>query len=170
MRNMIRLGWAIAAGAALFAAAPALAQVPNRISQNKDWGSYNFKGADGTLCYILSIPTVKTPPDRDHGEVFFTLTNHPGQGPTLEPQFMVGYPFRDDSKVVLAIDDKKFNMFTRGNNAWMENPAEEPLVVEAMKTGKSMVLTAESRRGTKTTYTYSLSGVSASLKDILACK
>jgi hypothetical protein len=102
--------------------------------------------------------------------VFFTLTSHPGQGSTLEPQFMVGYAFKDDSKVVLEIDGKQFQMFTKGSNAWMENPAEEALVVDAMQRGKSMQLTAESRRGTRTSYVYSLSGVSASLKDIENCK
>jgi hypothetical protein len=161
---------ALGANGVAFGAAPAMAQAPNRISQNKAWGSYNFKGQEGTLCYILSIPTQKTPPDRDHGDVFFTLTSHPGQTGSLEPQFMVGYAFRDDSKVSVEIDAKKFQMFTKGNNAWLENPAEEGAVVEAMKTGKSMVLTAESRRGTKTVYTFLLGGVSASLKDIGSCK
>jgi hypothetical protein len=156
--------------AAVLAAGPTLAQAPSRISQNKAWGSYNYKGSEGTLCYILSIPTEKAPADRDHGDVFFTLTSHPGQGSTLEPQFMVGYAFKDDSKVVLEIDGKQFQMFTKGSNAWMENPAEEALVVDAMQRGKSMQLTAESRRGTRTSYVYSLSGVSASLKDIENCK
>jgi hypothetical protein len=61
-------------------------------------------------------------------------------------------------------------MFTRGDSAWLENPAEESAVVESMRTGKSMSVTAYSRRGTQTSYTYSLSGVTASLKDITACK
>ena len=37
-----------------------------------------------------------------------------------------------------------------------------------MRTGKSMSLTAFSRRGTQTSYTYSLSGVTASLKDVVS--
>jgi hypothetical protein len=39
-----------------------------------------------------------------------------------------------------------------------------------MKSGKTMMLTAESRRGTQTRYGFSLSGISASLKDIANCK
>ena len=30
---------------------------------------------------------------------------------------------------------QKFSMFTRGQNAWLENPAEEATVVAAMKAG-----------------------------------
>jgi hypothetical protein len=154
----------------MLAVSPALAQAPSRISQNKAWGSYNYKGNEGTLCYVLSIPTEKAPPDRDHGDVYFMLTSHPGQGSGLEAQFTVGYAFKDESKVVLDIDGKQYSMFTKGSNAWMENPAEEPSVVDAMQKGRSMQLTAESRRGTKTNYVYSLAGVSASLKDIQNCK
>ena len=149
---------------------PAAAQAPTRIKQNSAWGSYSHQGNGGKTCYILSIPSQKLPADRDHGDVYFMLAQHPGQNVTLEPQFTVGYAFQDNSKVVLDIDGRKFSMFTQGNNAWMENPAEEPLVVEAMRKGKAMSLTAASRRGTQTQYTYSLSGVSASLSDIQNCR
>ena len=145
------------------------AQAPKRIKQHNAWGAYSHTGEKGTVCYILSVPTEKEPSDRDHGDVFFMLSQHPGQNVALEPQFTVGYPFRDDSKVVLDIDGKKFSMFTKGSNAWMENPAEEPQVVNAMRAGRAMSISGESRRGTQTKYTYSLSGVTASIKEIQKC-
>jgi invasion protein IalB len=61
-------------------------------------------------------------------------------------------------------------MFTRGDSAWLENPAEEAAVVDSMRSGKNMSLIGFSRRGTQTSYVFSLSGVSASLKDIAGCK
>ena len=148
----------------------AFAQAPTRIKQHNAWGAYSHAGSSGKVCYVLSIPTGKEPADRDHGDVFFMLAKHPGQNVTLEPQFTVGYPFADESKVVLDIDGKKFSMFTKGSNAWMENPAEEPAVVSAMRSGRSMSIVGESRRGTKTRYSYSLSGVTASLNEIQTCK
>lgn len=148
----------------------ASAQTPTRIKQHNAWGAYSHSADSGKICYILSIPTQKEPADRDHGDVFFMLAKHPGQNVTFEPQFTVGYPFADNSKVVLDIDGKTFNMFTKGSNAWMENPAEESMVVSSMRSGTKMSLTGESRRGTKTNYSYSLSGVTASLKEIQDCK
>ena len=148
----------------------ALAQAPTRIKQHNAWGAYSHAGNGGKVCYILSIPTAKEPADRDHGDVFFMLAKHPGQNVTLEPQFTAGYPFADESKVILDIDGKKFTMFTKGSNAWMENPAEEPTVVSAMRSGRAMSVAGESRRGTKTSYSYSLSGVTASLNEIQDCK
>lgn len=149
---------------------PSFAQSPQRIKQNNAWGAYSYQGKSGKICYILSIPTKKEPEDRDHGDVFFMLSQHPGQTGGLEPQFKVGYPFKEASKVTLDIDGKKFIMFTQGPNAWIQNRAEEPQVIEAMRAGRSMKLFGQSRRGTKTTYTYSLSGVTASLETIKSCK
>ena len=148
----------------------AQAQAPTRIKQYNAWGAYSHTGSTGKICYVLSIPTQKEPSDRDHGDVFFMVAKHPGQGDNLEPQFTVGYPFKDDSKVTLDIDGKKFTMFTKGSNAWMEDPTQEPTVVAAMRAGSKMSVSGESRRGTQTNYAYSLSGVTASLKEIAGCQ
>lgn len=159
-------------GLALSASLPigAQAQAPNRIKQFNAWGAYSHTGTTGKVCYVLSIPTLKEPADRDHGDVFFMLSQHPGQNVSLEPQFRVGYPFQAESKVILNIDGKTFNMFTKGANAWMENPAEEQSVVNAMRAGRSMNVVGKSRRGTQTKYAYSLSGVTASINEIKNCK
>lgn len=165
----------IAGFAAFGIASAAFAQSPTQIKQNKAWGAYSHSGSDGKVCYVLSIPMEKSPETLngravDHGDVFFMLAQHPGQNVRLEPQFTAGYAFRDDSKVVLDIDGRKFSMFTRGQNAWLENPAEEAAVVAAMKAGSKMKVSAVSRRGTQTSYDYSLSGVTASIGDIANCK
>jgi hypothetical protein len=163
-------------GAASFAIdTPAHAQTPTQIKQHKAWGAFSYQGSDGKVCYVLSIPTDKLPVELngravDHGDVFFMLAQHPGQNVRLEPQFTAGYPFKEESKVVLDIDGKKFSMFTRGQNAWLENPAQETTVVAAMKAGAKMSVSAVSRRGTQTSYAYSLSGVTASISDITSCK
>ena len=148
----------------------AYAQSPTRIKQHKAWGAYSVKNDGGTICYVLSVPTEKQPADRDHGDVFFMLARHPGQSASLEPQFKVGYPFAEQSRVTLDIDGKKFNMYTQGENAWMEDPTQEGQVVEAMRAGSNMSLEGKSRRGTVTSYKYSLSGVTASIKEIETCQ
>ena len=148
----------------------ALAQEPTRIKQHNAWGAYTYAGTSGKICYVLSIPEQKEPSDRDHGDVFFMVARHPGQQGNLEPQFKVGYPFKEASKVTLSIDGKSFSMYTQGDSAWIENAAQEPDVISAMRAGSSMSLSGQSRRGTQTKYTYSLSGVTASLKEIANCQ
>jgi len=153
----------------------AIAQAPTQIKQNNAWGAYSHTGSDGKTCYVLSLPVEKLPEQIDgktvdHGDVFFMLSQQPGQNVRLEPQFTAGYPLQEKSKVNIEIDGKKYVMFTHGQNAWLENPAEGQAIVASMKAGSKMKVSAISRRGTKTSYDYSLSGVTASIGDIANCK
>ncbi len=148
----------------------ASAQTPTRIQQFKAWGAYSYKSGGNTVCYVLSVPTAKEPSSVDHGDIFFIVSQRPGQNISYEPQAMMGYPLQANSKVTVTIDGKNFVMFTKDKAAWVENAAEEPALVAAMKGGHNMSVSAVSGRGTKTSYTYSLAGISAALKQIESCK
>jgi len=155
---------------ALFAlTAAASAQSPSRIKQFDAWGAYSYESSGGKVCYVLSVPTVKTPTNVNHGDIFFLISQRPGQNISYEPQAMMGYPLKDASKVEVTVDGKNFSLFTRGNSAWVENAAEEPQLVAAMRAGSDMTVKATSRRGTGTTYKYSLKGVTAALNQVNSC-
>ncbi len=143
----------------------ATAQAPKLVKQHKDWGVYSFTGQKGKVCYILSQPREKLPADRDHGDVFFFVSTRPGENVQAEPSVIVGYTFKSDSKVTVTVDGADFSMFTQGEGAWIENSGDESKLVEAMRAGTNMKVKGESTRGTETVYTYSLSGVTAALKD-----
>jgi invasion protein IalB len=149
----------------------ALAQQPKAIKQHLAWGAYTYNDARaGKICYILSIPTAKEPKDRDHGDVFFLVSQKPDGSSKFEPQVEVGYQLKADVDVTVTIDGKSFKMFAKGNNAWMSDISQESILVDAMRNGQSMKVSGESTRGTQTTYTYSLSGVTAALKEVSNCK
>jgi len=163
----------LAANATMAVAIPqvASAQTPTVIKQHNAWGAYTYKDANaGKICYVLSIPTVKEPTDRNHGDVFFLVSQKPDGSVGFEPQVEVGYPLKEDASVQVTVDGKTFNMFAKGNNAWVRDVAQEPALVAAMRAGSSMKVSGQSSRGTKTSYTYSLSGVTAALKEAASCK
>ncbi|MBW8638517.1 invasion associated locus B family protein [Hoeflea sp. WL0058] len=147
----------------------ASAQSPTRIKQFNAWGAYSYNSANGKVCYILSLPTRKEPTNVDHGDIFFLVSQRPGQNISYEPQAMMGYQLRDGSKVDVNVDGRSFTMFSKDDSAWVENAAEEPALVSAMRAGSSMTVKATSQRGTNTTYTFSLSGVTAALSEIQNC-
>ena len=157
---------------ALGLAAPAVAQgsKATKIGQHSAWGTYSFSQESGKVCYVLTVPTDKQPPTLNHGDMFFFVSQKPGQNVSYEPQFIAGYAFQESSKVKVSIGDKSFSMFTRGQSAWMENAAEEPSLVAAMKAGTDMKVVATSGRGNPTNYVFSLKGISAALDSIAACK
>lgn len=154
----------------LVTAGVASAQTPTRIQQFNAWGAYSYQSNNGKVCYVLSVPREKNPSGVDHGDIFFLVSQRPGQNISYEPQAMMGYPLQENSKVNVTIDGRNFVMFTKGNSAWVENAAEEPALVAAMKAGRDMSVKAVSRRGTNTSYSYSLSGISAALKQIESCR
>ncbi|MEM9106297.1 MAG: invasion associated locus B family protein [Pseudomonadota bacterium] len=164
---MKKLVTALALSIAL--AGTALAQSPTRISQFNAWGAYSYNAPTGKVCYILSLPTRKEPSNVDHGDIFFLISQRPGQNVSYEPQAMMGYPLQEDSKVTVNVDGRNYVLFTKGDSAWVENAAEEPALVSAMRAGSTMTVSATSRRGTNTTYTFSLSGVTAALNEIQNC-
>jgi invasion protein IalB len=170
MKNMRGLLAAIAGLVLVAAVVPALAQQATKIGQHNAWGTYSYQSGNGKVCYVLTVPTDKQPTTLDHGDIFFFVSQRPGQQVTYEPQFIASYNFQENSKVQVSVGDKKFSMFTKGKSAWVENAAEEPLLIAAMKGGSDMKIAAKSGRGNPTGYTFSLKGISAALSSIASCK
>jgi invasion protein IalB len=152
------------------AATPALAQQATKIGQHNAWGTYSYQATTGKVCYVLTVPTDKQPPTLDHGDMFFFVSQRPGQQVSYEPQFIAGYNFQEKSKVTVSVGDKSFTMYTLGKSAWVENAAEEPMLIAAMKGGTDMKVQAKSGRGNATNYVFSLKGISAALNSIASCK
>ena len=114
------------------------------IKRNNAWSAYSEDAPGGKLCFILSSPTQQEPADRNHGEVFFMLARHPDPDIGVQPRFSAGYLFKDNTTLVLDIDGQRFTMFTRGRDAWVRTLGDDALVVEAMKAGQKMSISAES--------------------------
>ena len=167
MRGLIS---AVAGLVLLAGAMPALAQSATKIGQHNAWGTYSYQSGNGKVCYVLTVPTDKQPPSLDHGDIFFFVSQRPGQKVTYEPQFIASYDFQQNSKVQVTVGGKTFSMFTKGKSAWVENAAEEPLLIAAMRGGSDMKVAAKSKRGNPTNYAFSLKGISAALSSIANCK
>lgn len=148
----------------------ALAQGATKVGQHDAWGTYSYQGNDGKVCYILSVPTQKNPSSLDHGDIYFSVSQMPGKNISFEPQFISSYNFKEGSNVTISVGDSSYAMFTRGKLAWMENAAEEPNLIAAMKAGATMSIKATSGRGNNTSYEFSLRGVTAALGSIQSCK
>ena len=160
---------ALAAVMALATVAPSMAQTPERIGQFRDWNAISYNSGGGKVCYVVSVPLTKQPANVNHGDNFFVVTQRRGQNVTFEPQMIAGYPLQESSRVTVTVDGRTFTFFAKDNSAWTENAAEDPALVAAMKAGSRMTVEATSRRGTNTTYEFSLSGVTAALDAIESC-
>ncbi|MCC0037395.1 MAG: hypothetical protein H6893_00190 [Brucellaceae bacterium] len=150
--------------------APVLAQQAVKRGQHNAWGTYSYESGGSQVCYVLTVPTQKEPSSLDHGDIFFFVSQKPGQNVSYEPQFIAAYTLKEGSKVTVDIGGKSYSMFTKGKSAWLENAAEEPQLVAAMRGGSDMKVSATSGRGNPTSYVFSLRGISAALDSINQCK
>ena len=169
MTNARTLGLAVAllVGATTIAAAQQQAKAPTPLQTFERWATYTYNTAAGAkVCYAATQPTETAPQGVNRDPVFMFITNRPKEGVKHEVSVITGYPYKEGSKTTVKIGDATFSMYTKDQGAWVDNAAEESRFIAAMKGGSDMVITGTSRRGTVTTDTYSLKGVTAALKRI----
>lgn len=156
---------ALVAGAAM--TAPALSAT--KLKDHSQWSSFVAEESGGKMCFVAAQPRKSdySQPISGRDPTFFMVTTIPAKNIREEASTIIGYPFADNSKVTVQIDGStQFTMFTDKDSAWIENPAQETELVNAMRKGSTMVVSGTSGRGTKTTDTYSLSGITAALAEI----
>ena len=163
---------------ALTPLASAQAASPKLLGKFKQWNAYVYGSGAERICYIMSEPTKMAPRSANRGDVFVMLTHRPSQNVRNEISTRAGYIYDAKSRPFVRIGDKKFQMFTGVKDGgevahwgWLEATGDEARMVKSMRAGSAMTIKGTSKRGTLTTDTYSLSGVTAALKRINdACK
>ncbi|MFB9948146.1 invasion associated locus B family protein [Rhizobium puerariae] len=152
----------------IFVSAASAGSQPTRVAQFEAWGVYSYVNSGQTTCYALSVPVTSRPSAVDHGDNFFLIAP---QGPSgYAPQAIMGYPIREGSEVRVTVGGDTFRLVPKDNAAWLRDQSREPVLVDAMRRGSDMTLEATSRRGTSTSYSYSLRGVSAALQEVRRCR
>ena len=135
------------------------------------WGAFSIPEAKGKACYVAGQPRDSKPDGVRRGPIWLLVTHRPYKKIKGEVGVYVGYPLKTDSTVVINIDGNAFKLYTVDDTAWVENAKQEAKLVRAMRAGKKMVIRGISKRGTKTTDSYSLKGFTRAHKAInRACK
>lgn len=142
-----------------------LAAEPVQIGTFNDWRAYTFDDPGGKICYVVSEPKKEEGDYTRRGDVYFLITHRPSGDVFNEVSVITGYTYREDSSPTATIGGKRFTFYAEGDAAWVLQK-EEAELVRAMKAGATMVVRGTSSRGTLTTDTYSLSGVTAALNKI----
>ena len=145
---------------------PAFAEDPKFIEEFNDWSAYSYTAGGGKVCYIVSQPKASEPKGAKRDKIFFLVQHRPKDKVRSEISTIIGYKFKEGSTVTVDIYGNKNRLYTNGDGAWAESGNLDRKIVEAMKAGKSMVVSGTSWRGTNTTDRYSLSGISAAMKKI----
>lgn len=138
---------------------------PTLLGQFGDWGAYTASPGGKKICFAIAKPaTAETKPaDRPRNQPYMFISTRPADKVANEVSVIVGYPFKTSSEASAEVGSTTFALYTQGDGAWIKNAAEEAHMVDAMRQGENAVVRGMSSRGTESTDTYALKGLSEAL-------
>ncbi len=145
---------------------PAFAQEQdiNNLGTFGDWRAYAYVDESGKVCYLAGKPKKSDSEQRRRGDVFLMVTHRPGV--TNEVSALVGYSVKSNSKVVLAVGDQKFDLFSEDDTAWAKDAKVDAAIIAALNKGTAATIDAMPVRGAATKDNFSLAGFSKAYKAI----
>lgn len=160
---------AVAAKPATPAAKPATATAgnaePTLIGQFGTWGAYTATPNGRKVCFALAKPSSSktNPPNRPRDPAYAFVSTRPAEKVVNEVSIMIGYALKPGSESTLDVGGASYAMYTQGDGLWIKNAAEEERMVDAMRKAADLTVKGVSAKGTETTDTFSLKGLSQAL-------
>jgi Invasion associated locus B (IalB) protein len=150
------------------AAAVAGGAEPVLIGQFGTWGAYTATPNGKKVCFALAKPTSSktNPPNRPRDPAYAFVSTRPSEKVFNEVSVMIGYALKPGSESTVEVGGASYAMYTQGDGLWIKNAAEEERMVEAMRRAGEAVVKGVSAKGTETTDTFSLKGLSQALDRI----
>jgi hypothetical protein len=144
---------------------PVASDEPKLLGQYGEWGAYTATPNGKKLCFALAKPgsSQTEPANRPRDPAYLFISTRPSDKVKEEISLIIGYPLKANTEVTAAIAGTNFALYTQEDGAWIKNAPDEPKMIEAMRKGSDLVVKGESGRGTKTTDTFSLKGISQAL-------
>ena len=138
---------------------------PTLIGQFGTWGAYTAMPNGKKVCFALAKPaSSKTnPPNRPRDPAYAFVSTRPVEKVINEVSVMIGYTLKPGSESTLEVGGAAYAMYTQGDGIWIKNAAEEERMVDAMRKAADVTVKGVSAKGTETTDTFSLKGLSQAL-------
>jgi len=135
------------------------------LGQYGEWGAYTATPSGKKVCFAIAKPTSSetVPPNRPRNPVYMFISTRLADKVTNEVSIIIGYPFKPGTEASADIGSTSFALYTQQDGAWIKNAADEANMVTAMRSGDTMVVKGVSAKGTQTTDTFTLKGVSQAL-------
>jgi hypothetical protein len=139
---------------------------PTLIGQFGTWGAYTAMPNGKKVCFALAKPSSSktNPPNRPRDPAYAFVSTRPAEKVTNEVSVMIGYMLKPGSESSLEVGGSSYAMYTQGDGLWIKNAAEEERMVDAMRKSADVTVKGVSAKGTETTDTFSLKGLSQALR------
>ncbi len=158
-----------AAPAAKPAVPPAMGGVqPKLLGQYAEWGAYTASPGGKKVCFAIAKPSASetVPPGRPRNPAYMFISTRPAEKVSNEISIIIGYPFKPSSEATAAVGATTFALYTQQDGAWIKNAADEAHMIDAMRGGQTAVVKGVSAKGTQSSDTFNLKGLSQALDRI----
>lgn len=146
----------------------AAAQGANKLGAYGNWSLNATPDAASKTCFAAASPTQKEPAGANRAPVILYVSAWPKEGVKSEISFKLGYKIKVDSPITATIGTATYTLFAKDDRAFVADATQELKLLDEMKKGSRLQLQATSERGTATTDTYSLAGLTQALKAMAA--
>lgn len=138
---------------------------PTLLGQYGEWGAYAASPGGKKVCFAIAKPTSAetTPPNRPRNPVYIFVSTRPSDKVTNELSIVAGYPFKAAAEASIEVGSTSYALYTQQDGAWIKNATEEAQLIDALRQGQTAVVKGESTKGTRSTDTYSLKGLTQAL-------
>ncbi len=138
---------------------------PTLLGQYADWGAYTASPGGKKTCFAIAKPasSVTNPPGRPRNPIYMFISTRPAEKVSNEVSIIIGYPFKPGTEASVNVGSTDYALYTQQDGAWIKNATEEAQMVDAMRQGQTAMVKGTSAKGTQSTDTFSLKGLSQAL-------
>ena len=156
MNNLYKLFFSILI--AIFVSNFVSAEELKSIGKFKDWESFVLTQDGNKICFAQSKPVLRAPKKlkRDPSRLFVSF--RPAEKIKNEISVTNGYEFKLKSPVTAKSGKKSYDLFSKGNFAWVVDNEDESKLITTMKKASRLMIIGNTEKGSQTTDHYSMMG------------
>lgn len=128
-----------------------------------DWQVFSAPAGRSRLCYAISQPKDRLPKNVSRDPAYVFVSFNPAENIRNEVAFRMGFAAKETAPAEVVVGATTYGLLTKATDAWLKNLAEAGPAVTNMAKNQSMILRAQSSRGTQLTDRYSLTGFGPAL-------
>ena len=129
-----------------------------KIGKSKDWETLVLIKDDGLTCFAQTKPLLQSP-KADKREARLFVSFRPSDKVADEISTTSGYEFNSQNSILAKSGKKKYKFdIVQDSFAWISSNKVEKKIIETMKKGSRIMITAYNKSGSQTIDHYSLLG------------
>jgi hypothetical protein len=124
----------------------------------KDWESFVLLQDDNKICFAQSKPVIRAPKKLKRNPSRLFVSFRPNENIKNEISVTNGYEFKIKSPVSAKSGKKSYDLFSKGNFAWVVERKDEIKLISTMKKASRLMIIGNSSKDEQSTDHYSMMG------------